>query len=482
MDVEHLRLNSKILAILIGGAIGDALGWVTAEKPHISLYDKTGLDEITDFLRWKNIPGGRFYNRVEYIEKGEYSDDTQLTLSTARSINLDKSFDIFRFSKIELPFWLKYCRGAGLTTKTAARNLFYKENKWFNNFFENTSSKYSIPYREAGSNGAVMRIAPLAFINFNNFKKLKEDIWKNTITTHGHPRALFGALLLGFAITFLVNLNSINLEENIFLEFLIDKINSVELSNDDKIRIWIKNWNKDGKFDYKAKFDETKEEVINYIKLIQQLIILTDSEILEKLKCFERNYKRSGIHTTIAGICLFMKYKNDFKKALISTVNLINSDTDTIGSFVGQLVGAHLGLEEIPKSWREQVQDEKYIYILGNRLYNIIQNDVKSLESNTKEKNMNKEDDFYKDRIWNKLILNKIHEQSEIYSEVLGKGTIDKIVQLETHLKNRVFYSIRIKFEIGQSCYFMKSYTKEEIRNAGSLMKNSFLKSNLKDG
>lgn len=40
----------------------------------------------------------------------------------------------------------------------------------------------------------------------------------------------------------------------------------------------------------------------------------------------------------------------DFENALILAVNLAN-DSDTVGAFAGQIVGAMYGVDEIPHHW-----------------------------------------------------------------------------------------------------------------------------------
>ena len=116
-DISSI-FTDRARGILAGGATGDALGWITAEKPHIPLKRKCGLTRLKDYASWEPLMGNKYYPYIEKIRTGEYSDDTQLTLCTARSITSAGEFEPLYFSKYEFPLFLEYARGAGGSTKS----------------------------------------------------------------------------------------------------------------------------------------------------------------------------------------------------------------------------------------------------------------------------------------------------------------------------------------------------------------------------
>lgn len=190
-------------------AIGDALGWMTEfERSPQSLIDKFSTTHIDSFHNWKKNVGGKFYGFMDNINAGSYSDDTQLLLAIARSIKADGKVDNEYFSKIELVNWLDYARGAGRTVKTAADKMQRKSIKWYNNYYSYKVNDVLFDYRDSGSNGAAMRVLPIALANLGDFEKIKEEIFCNSIITHGHPRAIVGAILYGYAINQIITLNS----------------------------------------------------------------------------------------------------------------------------------------------------------------------------------------------------------------------------------------------------------------------------------
>jgi ADP-ribosylglycohydrolase len=171
-------MEDKFVNGILLSAIGDALGWITEfEKSKESVLSKYGIDKIESFYDWKKFVGGRFNGYLDCISAGSYSDDTQLMLCVARSIKINKEVDNNYFAKAELPTWLNYSRGAGRTIKNAAIKIERKSASWFNNFFSYSVGDQKFDYREAGANGAAMRILPIALVNYKNFENLKYNIF-----------------------------------------------------------------------------------------------------------------------------------------------------------------------------------------------------------------------------------------------------------------------------------------------------------------
>ena len=91
----------KCKGAMLGTAIGDALGWPNERRSK----NGTKIEERDSFIEWTRAYRKPFYYN-EIISPGEYSDDTQMTLSVARSI-IFGDWEYF-FMEKELPFWLQY--------------------------------------------------------------------------------------------------------------------------------------------------------------------------------------------------------------------------------------------------------------------------------------------------------------------------------------------------------------------------------------
>ncbi|MCY4297891.1 MAG: ADP-ribosylglycohydrolase family protein [Flavobacteriaceae bacterium] len=89
-----MKTEEKFKSSLKLAAIGDALGWMTEFKNSIiPIEKKPEMNRITSFHKWKKLVGGRFHLYIDEIKLGSYSDDTQLMLSVARSIEPDGLVD-----------------------------------------------------------------------------------------------------------------------------------------------------------------------------------------------------------------------------------------------------------------------------------------------------------------------------------------------------------------------------------------------------
>ena len=106
--------HEKAQGALLASAIGDALGWPYEFNSGNQSRCNNQDDRFVSWKRKNRIP----FWHVETIEKGNYSDDTQLMLAVARSL-LSEDW-IKMFTSIEYPFWLEYERGAGRAVNRAA--------------------------------------------------------------------------------------------------------------------------------------------------------------------------------------------------------------------------------------------------------------------------------------------------------------------------------------------------------------------------
>ena len=213
-------MSNRNKGSLIYSAVGDSLGWITEFLKNVDELEKRhGIKKVTSFLDWNKKVGGAYYGYIDSIKAGSYSDDTQLMLCVARSIRKE-GVDIQYFSKSELANWIAYSRGGGITIKNAAKKIKRKNASWNNNFFTYKAGKMNMDYRDSGANGAAMRILPIA-LAYNNEQKILQNIFSNSIVTHGHPTAIIGALIYGLAI---IEVKKLNIENRVyFLGFINEK-------------------------------------------------------------------------------------------------------------------------------------------------------------------------------------------------------------------------------------------------------------------
>jgi ADP-ribosylglycohydrolase len=433
-------------------AIGDSLGWITEfEKSKESINTKYGNNEITSFQDWEKYVGGRFNGYLDKIKKGAYSDDTQLLLAVARAINENGRVDNVYFSKIELANWLSYARGAGRTIKNAARKISRKSADWNNNFFVFSAGKTKIDYRESGANGAAMRILPITLANRGKPDIIKEEIFSNSIITHGHPRAIVGAILYGFAVDKMLQQN---LQDFSFKEYLTDlgskiqeQFNTSFLSNS-KYTNWIHKWNSESSLDFLTLYDETVNEVLEALRSIYLNIKnnSNNTDALSEFGCFDPKTKGSGVATVIAGIYLAVKYYNNPKEVIIKSINAIGSDTDSIAAFAGGLCGALYEVNCVPSEWNH-VQDEIYLLNVAEDLYSI---------SNGNFEKINKQEVFFEIKSLNEINNDTYQLNERITFNPFGEGLIVEIDRQKTLTTGKYNLILDVVFNSGQSCKFSK--------------------------
>ncbi|MFC2479666.1 MAG: ADP-ribosylglycohydrolase family protein [Bacteroides sp.] len=434
-------------AVLLS-AIGDALGWMTEfDTPFRALQKREGVARVEKFYNWDKRTGGRFQGYNDPIKAGSYSDDTQLALAVARCIGCTGRVDNERFTKVELQDWLLYARGAGATVKESARKAGRKKTEWFNNFYSVKQQAGTIDYRKAGANGAAMRILPIALANVRNPEQMLEEIFCNSITTHGHPRAIIGAMLYGFAVY-----TASTVQNNTGLEWLGEIGKSffslcetpVFISQRSEVRKWVELWDNQtvGKFSklYRDVIEETREGLRKIYRDVRDK--REPNQILKELGCFTPESKGSGIVTVLAGLFLAAKFWDDPQTGILSAVNAFGSDTDSIAAFTGGVLGFLHGEDSISHDWLT-VQDAQYLKKTAEDLLAIANNQqidrgLYLLQNPSKSHNLHD------------CKGEKLTENTSVYLPSLGIGILKRIVRIPTEA-NENYLLWLVEFDIGQS-------------------------------
>lgn len=375
--------KEKYTGALIGAAIGDALGWPNEQN---SKNIRKNRNSIRTYVDWNRRAGGRYWPHEEKICAGEYSDDTQLIIATARSLLRGREWSNF-FRQAELPAWLKYERGGGGATKRAAQ-------KWADNISpwdEKSNSPLEIKnYFMAGGNGVAMRILPHIFRNEENVEKIMGQVVLNGMYTHGHPRALIGAMLYAMAVRTLIQ-QDVVLSYGELIDVLIEEKQWRKLPEVNNIAIWKSEAERYAQYDYDRIWNECVIETINYLKIakeaLNQGILDLRDDTLQKLGCYNSKINGAGNVSAVVSIYLFSKYADDPTMAIYETANLSNADTDTLASMVGGLVGALNGKDWIPIELRgvqdyslfeylvEQMMDKKCDFLNSDKQYKLFNNE-----------------------------------------------------------------------------------------------------------
>lgn len=256
---------------IIGGAIGDCIGGYFENQQNIQFDTNLNYD-------WR------------------ISDDTQLTLATCEAIIEAKGQIKPEFIAKRFVYWFNNHKitGVGSSTLKALRDLQFGQH-WA---LAGRQGEY------AAGNGAAMRIAPLAFVEYD--RQVINDVCR---ITHRNDEAYLGALSVALSIKYFKT-NS-NLDG--VLEYIIENI------ADTKIR--------DRYIEINA---EKKHSVIE--------------EIAKK-------YGSSGYVIESVPLAVFAAQKIDKLdlETIFQQIVQCGGDTDTVCSIAGQIIGSRIGYSAIPQ-------------------------------------------------------------------------------------------------------------------------------------
>ncbi|WP_323169727.1 ADP-ribosylglycohydrolase family protein [Pantoea agglomerans] len=368
MQDERLQ---RTISSALWSAYADALGFPTELASATTVERRIGSMSSNHLVDWKRMVGGRS-GAIVSLPAGTYSDDTQLRLATSRAIRSDGFFDVESFSKVELPVWLCYALGAGRGSKKAAASLINKNIAWFSNFYPN--------YVDGGGNGAAMRIQPHVWAAPDPSKKEQflPDVIRNAISTHGHLRGIVGAVIHALSLASIFTNKSIpNMEfwgdsskEIIDIKSIIE--GDYELST-----FWLPTWETKSNTTLTQALEKIKEEWLDVVYSANKVISSNQNsgsdlykEIVTECGGLNEYERGSGLKCAFfSNVAAFLYQKDEPKKVIQDVVNFLGSDTDTIGTMVGALLGA-LHHEKLPS---ESIQDAYYISCEAKRLFNISQ-------------------------------------------------------------------------------------------------------------
>jgi ADP-ribosylglycohydrolase/predicted enzyme related to lactoylglutathione lyase len=357
--------------VLLGAAMGDALGWPQERLSSRGEKHRTPrpLSLGPVLVDWVRHAGGRYLPHDEHIRAGEYSDDTQLILCTARSLLLGKEW-WKHMATCELPFWTVYERGGGASTKRAANHWLAGQAPWS----PKVKAQERSSYFAAGGNGAAMRVAPhcLRLADSAEFAPVAKDIAINAVCTHGHPRALVGALAYGFAVWCAVRQKG-TLEYGKLIEFVGSRVDDWSTLPDlgDTWRGWRQAADELLDGSYADIWHQAVSEMLTLLEQaqhgVQQQALSVDHDVLAQLGCFDRRVNGAGTVTGAASIFLASRYAADPVHGVLEAAFSLGADTDTVGSMTGALLGALHGLGWLG-SISDHLQDSLYLRTMAARL------------------------------------------------------------------------------------------------------------------
>lgn len=332
----------KYRGCLIGGAVGDALGYAV------------------EFMRWQNIQKRYGTNGIQAydldFETGEavISDDTQMTLFTAMgmlvSIAQGKSEEMTDYIyRAYLDWYYCQCNRTGVSPHNIS---------WISNILELHESRApgntcmgalcsgkrgtpEAPINNSKGCGGVMRVAPIGLhFDFHDATASRMGA-EAAALTHGHELGYIPAA----ALTHLISIVSHN--------------ETISLRN--AVLMMRRSWQISSLF----KNDEYRQAFYQRLDAALALSQTSEDDVVAICQLGEGWVGDEAL--AIALYCA-LKYENNFEKAIIASVNH-SGDSDSTGAVTGNILGAYLGLERIPKRFLEYLELRKIILQVADDLY-----------------------------------------------------------------------------------------------------------------
>jgi ADP-ribosylglycohydrolase/catechol 2,3-dioxygenase-like lactoylglutathione lyase family enzyme len=349
-------------AAFLAAAVGDALGWPMEDRAN-RVGGTAKVKPAARLVPWVRREGGGYAPHEQSIPAGTYSDDTQLLLAVARS-RLRGDDWLRHLVEAELPVWLLYERGGGGALKRSANSWARRRPPWSLDHKREALSRYF----GAGGNGAAMRCAPHVLIDPRaGFRAISAYLDADGLATHGHPRALVGSRVFAWALRWVLNRRE-SLGYGELLGRVIDAV-AEWASSPEPPADWIEaqemvapRW--------QAEWDSAVDETLGYLaaaaEAIGQGAIATDARALDRIGLFG-DERGAGTVSAVAALYLATRYTSQPLQGLLAAAFLRNTDSDTVASMTGALLGGLAGgswLGELPR----EMQDVRYVAAIGTAL------------------------------------------------------------------------------------------------------------------
>ncbi|MDR5658673.1 ADP-ribosylglycohydrolase family protein [Serpentinicella sp. ANB-PHB4] len=310
----------KIRGAFVGLAIGDAFG---------------------------NFVDGQYGNEKEYamnlFKSNRHSmsltvtDDTEMTILIAESLIINQGFnpeDIAnRFIKYPIT-------DSGETLKTFITNYRDRRLEWFRSGVD------------SAGNGAAMRCAPAALINYGDYTSLKMLAGIQGVITHVDEMATASSIGLSVAIAQLLNTEPFILNDkkqlNDILSMVGKSIKGIETT------LYTTKAKEDTNLYNRINFD--LYDYLDEDRTVSEVekIIGSSAYVLESLPL---------------AMYAFLRHPNNFDEILRECLNA--EDTDTVTSMALTLVGAYIGFSNIPRVYISKVRNLEEILVLSDRLFEL---------------------------------------------------------------------------------------------------------------
>ena len=342
-------LQDRVRGSLIGGAIGDALGYPVEFNSYTEIvrrYGERGITRLETEQRW--------LSEDKQAGKAVVSDDTQMTLFTANGLLNASKLGIEPKSAIRRAYlewfetqtgqhkgkaecWIREvpelnCRRAPGNTCISSLDAIKKGHDPMNN---------------SKGCGGVMRVAPIPLYAVVNDRMSIVDADKlagdAAEITHHHPLGFISAALMSHVIYQLAK--DIQPTVSSMKKYIIDGVNAI-----------------------REMYGNHHNDVVRMSELAERSIFLLDNNKSDVENLGRLGEGWTGEEALAIALYCALKHFDSFEDAMIAAVNH-DGDSDSTGAVTGNILGAAIGYDAIPDFFKKDLEMHDLILHMADDLY-----------------------------------------------------------------------------------------------------------------
>ena len=327
-----MRELNRFKGCLVGGAVGDALGYPVEFMPAAAIFQKYGRGGIREYALRRGV--------------AEISDDTQMTLFTATGLLLGSTRGMTRgimggYEDYIMSSYLDWYRTqteryplpkghhfSWLVNVPGLFSLRAPGNTCMSALAAGGNGTLDAPLNHSRGCGGVMRAAPIG-LYFNDRPCTQEEIdrigAKAAVLTHGHELGYLPAAMLAHIISRIAG-------------------------HGDTVPAAVR----DAMAAMPAVFPRARH-LDQLLALIGEAADLAGSDTDDLTAIRRLGEGWVGDEALAIAVYCAMRYADDFEKGVVAAVNH-DGDSDSTGSLTGNILGAALGYGAIPQKYLDKLE------------------------------------------------------------------------------------------------------------------------------
>lgn len=316
--------ESQIVGSIVGLAVGDAIGYRAEFRRRVQLLTEIGPEGITDFIALKDPRFSRPFIVGPDHPPGTYTDDTQMTIAVAESLLRAGRADVDELMEEMGRHFVSWSRSENNNRAPGGTCM-----EGCNNLSRGIHWRVSGVAESKGC-GSAMRVAPIG-LYYTDLDQVADVARASSLLTHGHVAALEAAAAAAIMV-------------------------AMALTGSDPRAIYD---------EIDARCCKSTSDFTEIWRKVPVLLSSSPDDVLVKGGLGEGWVAEEAVASAM--YCVW-RYPDDFKQAVLTAINT-DGDSDSIGTITGSAIGARLGIEAIPASWRQGVEDSEFLHDLAKRIW-----------------------------------------------------------------------------------------------------------------